>query len=247
MTTAAIDALRSDHHALVGLASTFTAEDWAAPSACDGWSVQGLVGHMTQLFRLVTDPGSLPEADPRGTERTQDRYVEALRGLPAAQLLDDYRTVGEEAIVALGGIQEIDAPMDLGDLGTHPMHLTANAFAFDHYTHIRVDLLAPTGPLGRHTPITTEVHLDAAADGIPAALPQSSPEAVVAPIELVLTGPAGRTTHLGPDGHPVATVTSSIDDLVRWSTGRASWTDLDVKVIGDEAAGAHFCESVHVA
>ena len=114
--------------------------------------------------------------------------------------------------------------MDLGDLGTHPMHLTANAFAFDHYTHIRVDLLAPAGPLGRPAPVTTDAHLDATADWILAALPQMSPEAVVAPIELVLTGPAGRTTHLGPAGEPVATVTSSIDDLVRWSTGRARWS-----------------------
>lgn len=51
--------------------------------------------------------------------------------------------------------------MDLGDLGTHPMDLIANAFAFDHYTHIRVDVLAPGGPVDRPVPPVTEDHLDA--------------------------------------------------------------------------------------
>lgn len=51
--------------------------------------------------------------------------------------------------------------MDLGDLGTHPMDLIANAFAFDHYTHIRVDVLAPGGPVDRPAPPVTEDHLDA--------------------------------------------------------------------------------------
>src|SRR4051794_32773805 len=108
MTTAAIDALRSDHQALVALAATFTADDWATPSACDGWSVKDLLGHMTQLFRLVVDPAGLPEADPAGTERTQDRYVDALRDVPVEQVMAEYRTLGEQAIEALSGLQEID-------------------------------------------------------------------------------------------------------------------------------------------
>ena len=27
----------------------------------------------------------------------------------------------------------------LADLGTYPMHMVANAFAFDHYCHLRID------------------------------------------------------------------------------------------------------------
>jgi hypothetical protein len=62
----------------------------------------------------------------------------------------------------------------------------------------------------------------------------------------VLTGPGGRDVHVGPDGDAVATVTSSIDDLVRWSTGRRSWKELDVHVTGDSAAATHFLDTVHV-
>jgi uncharacterized protein (TIGR03083 family) len=246
MTTTAIDALRADHEALLGIAGDLTPEEWVAPSACAGWAVRDVLGHMTQLFRQVVDPGALPPGDPSGrTERTQDRWVEALRDVPVEQVLADYRELGGRAIDALAGLQGNDAPIDLGDLGTHPMHLVANAFSFDHYTHIRADLLAPRGPVDRTPPPTGEEHLAAAADWIVAGIPQMSPEAVVQPVELVLTGPGGRTALLGT-GEPVATVASSVADLVLWSTGRRSWRDLDVRTDGDPEAAARFCDAVHV-
>jgi uncharacterized protein (TIGR03083 family) len=246
MTASAVTALRADHAFLSDLAASFTPEEWAAESGCAGWSVQDLVAHLTQLFQSVVDESALPDRDPAGTERTMDRWVEALRGLPTAEVLDRYRTLGEQVLVGLDAIQGIDDLLDLGDLGFHPMHLGANAFAFDHYAHVRVDLLGPTGPIDRPAPPTTEDHADAAAAWILSALPQMSPEAVVAPIELVLTGPAGRIVHLGPEGEPVATVVSTVDALVRWSTGRGDWADL-VEIAGDEAAAKHFLEHVHVA
>jgi uncharacterized protein (TIGR03083 family) len=247
MTNAAVDALRTDHEALVDLVDTFTEEEWAAPSACEGWSVRDVLAHMTQLWRQVVDPGALPPPDPSGnSERTQDRWVEALRDVPVAEVVADYRKLGEQAIVALAGLQELDAPMDLGDLGTHPLHLVANAFSFDHYTHIRADLLAPRGPLDRPAPPAGEKHLAAAADWIVAGIPQMTPAAVTQPVELVLTGPGARTARFGPDGDPVATVTSTVPDLVLWSTRRQSWRDLDVHIDGDTAAAEHFCDEVHV-
>ena len=93
MTTAAVDALRADHEALAVIAGTLSAEEWVAPSACDGWAVRDVLGHMTQLFRQVVGSGRAPPADPSGsTERTQDRWVEALRGPPVEQVLADYRS-----------------------------------------------------------------------------------------------------------------------------------------------------------
>ncbi len=209
--------------------------------------MRDVLSHMTQLWRQVVDPASLPEGDPSGSsERTQDRWVEALYDVPAEQILADYRTLGEQAIAGLEGLQGVEETMDLGDLGTHPMHLIANAFAFDHYTHIRVDVLAPGGPVDRPAPPVTEDHLAASADWILAGIPQMSPAAAVEPIDLELTGPGGRTARVGPEGDPLATVTSSIPDLVLWSTGRRAWRDLDVKVSGDEAAGTRFLDTVHV-
>ena len=247
MTTAAVEALRADHDALVVIAGTLSPEEWVTPSACDGWTVRDVLGHMTQLFRQVADPAALPPPDPSGsTERTQDRWVEALRGLPAEDVLADYCSLGPQAIAALDGLQGNDTPVDLGDLGTHPLHLIANAFSFDHYTHIRADLLAPLGPLDRHAPPADERHLAAASDWIVAGIPQMSPAAAAHPVLLTLTGPGGRSTRLGPDGEPAATITSSVADLVLWSTGRRTWRDLDVQIDGDGAVGIAFCDAVHV-
>jgi uncharacterized protein (TIGR03083 family) len=253
MTVAAVEALRADHQALSALAGTFTAEEWAAPSACDGWAVRDVLVHMNQLFRQLVDPSSLPPGDPSGlTERTMDVWVEARRDQPTDEVLADYRALGGQAVAFLATIQDQDNPLDLGDLGTHPLHLVANAFSFDHYTHIRADLLGPEGPLDRPAPPTDEAHLAAAADWIVAGIPQMSPAAITAPIDLVLTGPGGRTVRFGGAGEgddnsePAATVTSSVDDLVRWSSGRRSWKELDVTITGDHAAGAHFCDTVHV-
>ncbi|MET0880789.1 MAG: hypothetical protein ABWZ14_04510, partial [Acidimicrobiales bacterium] len=84
------------------------------------------------------------------------------------------------------------------------------------------------------------------ADWILACIPQMTPAAVTEPVDLALTGTGGRTARLGPDGDAVATVTSSIPDLVLWATGRAAWQDLDVKVTGDESVGTRFLDTVHV-
>src|SRR5436853_101992 len=83
---------------------------------------------------------------------------------------------------AVGVRQEVDDTIALGDLGTHPLHLVANAFAFDHYSHLRVDLLAPGGPLERPAPPVTGDQLAAVADWILAGIPQMSPAAAVDPV-----------------------------------------------------------------
>jgi uncharacterized protein (TIGR03083 family) len=248
MTAAAITALRADHKAFGELAEEFTDEEWTTPSACEGWAVRDVLSHMTQLWRQVVDPGSLPPGDPSGkTERTQDRWVEALQDKPVAEVLADYRTLGDQAITALEGLQGVDTEMDLGDLGTHPMHRIANAFAFDHYTHIRVDVLAPRGPLDHPAPPVEDAHLEATVDWILGGLPQMSPAVNEEPIDLVLTGPGGRTARVGPEeGEALATITSSVPDVVLWITGRADHRDLDVKVEGDEEAADRFFASAHV-
>ena len=43
MTTAAVDALRADHEAFATLAATLTDDEWAAPSACAGWTVRDVL------------------------------------------------------------------------------------------------------------------------------------------------------------------------------------------------------------
>lgn len=262
MSSEAVESLRADRQALLELAATFTPDDWAAPSDCAGWTVQDVVAHMAQVFRQMVDPSSLPAADPSGkTERNQDRYVEAMRSLTPHEVLEEYRSLGEQALTALEGIQGVDSELDMGDLGRYPLHMVANAFAFDHYTHIRVDILRPTGPLDREPPAADDLRLGASLDWMLAGLPQMEPESLAwldAEVNLIISGPAARDVHVAPagDGHVevregeapagVASVHTSSTDFVVWATKRRDWRSLPVRVEGRGDVAERFCDSVRV-
>ena len=146
------------------------------------------------------DPSTLPDAGGVPTEQVQEVRVAARRALSAEQVLDDYESVSKSAIDVLVGLDSQDFEIPLGDLGTYPASLVANAFSFDHYTHIRADLFAPRGPLTTAPPPSDELRLVPAIDWIVAALPQQNGEAIAslpASIEIAVRGPVARTIHVG--------------------------------------------------
>jgi Mycothiol maleylpyruvate isomerase N-terminal domain len=159
MTIDAVDALRADHASLAALTTELTPSEGSAPSACQGWSVRDVVAHMTQMFRQVVDPTSLPPRDPSGSlERTQDRWVEAMRPLATQDVLDDYLKLGEQAIAVLAGLRGCDGPISSATWApTRTWWRTL--LAFDHYTHIRAGVLAPRGPLRPAVPSAGAGHL----------------------------------------------------------------------------------------
>lgn len=262
MTREAVASLRADHDALLELAASFTPDEWAAPSDCAGWTVQDVVAHMTQVFRQMVDPASLPPGDPSGkTERNQDRYVEAMRSLTPQEVLEQYRSLGEQALPTLDGIQGVDSEIDMADLGRYPLHMVANALAFDHYTHLRVDILQPLGPIDRQAPPADELRLQPTLDWMLTGLPQMAPDALSwldAEVNLLISDPAARTVHVAPaDGARVAvregeaptgvaSVHTSSTDFVVWATKRRDWRTLDVRLEGRTDVAERFCDSVHV-
>ena len=176
----------------------------------------------------------------RRTERANEVYVEARRTWSAQQVVEGYRTVSSDAIGQLAELQAQDFELSLGDPGTYPAWLLPNAFAFDHYTHIRADLFAPRGPLSATPPNSDELRLAPAIDWIAAALPQQNPlvrealdEAGAASLHVV--GKAGQVIEVG-SGPTVATVTSDGPVLIRWVTQRGPWEQLGVTASGDERA-----------
>ena len=249
--TDAVDALRADSEALVAAASKFTVAEWATPSSCAGWTVQDVVAHMSALWRQITDPGSLPPADPSGaTERTQDRWVESMRSRSGAEVLAAYQEHAGNAMAGLEGLRGNDTPIDLGDLGTYPMGMIANAFSFDHYTHLRADIFGPVGPLGT-APESDALRLGPAMDWMVAGFPQMCTEALASlpsPVTLDLTGPGGRTVTFPADApeRSVATVTTPTTDFVLWGTKRRDWRELDVALDGDVEIATAFCDAIRV-
>ncbi|MCZ4097986.1 maleylpyruvate isomerase family mycothiol-dependent enzyme [Streptomyces sp. So13.3] len=238
--TQATEALWADRSALLDLCAGLCEADWKTESGCPGWSVQDVVAHMGALFTSVVAPGTLPDTAGLATERAQDVHVEFRRSWSAAQVVRDYASVSTQAIGALERLAAVDRQLDLGDLGTHPAALLPNAFAFDHYTHIRADLFAPRGPLTGTPPPSDELRLTAAIDWIEAALPQQNRELLAGlsgSADLVLDGPGGRTIKLGAGGRTLR-VAGDTTSFVRWITQRGSWEELDVTAYGDPEQAA---------
>jgi uncharacterized protein (TIGR03083 family) len=233
----AIDAIKADRAALIGICLGLTDDQWQAPSGCAGWTVQDLVTHLGNLFWLVVDITHLPDTSGVPTERAQEIAVEARRGLSPAEVLADYEQVSETGMTKLAELAALDVEVPLGeDFGTYSTQVAPCAYVFDHYTHIRADLFAPRGPLAGEPPPSDELRVAPALDWIEAALPQQNRSAVgQCTLEIQVTGTGARSIKFG-SGPAAATICSDAPALVRWITQRGSWADLGVQASGDAQA-----------
>jgi uncharacterized protein (TIGR03083 family) len=242
--------------------TTLTDEEWARPSGCTGWSVRDLVAHMSSNYKETVDP-SPPPPEPLDlpAERLMDVLVGLRDGWTNAQIRDEYLQYCDGALAALTALQ--DEPMastviPLADLGRYPMHLLADAYAFDHYCHLRIDLLAPRGPIERDLPPADDALVGPAVGWMLAGIPQMQPgleQSLTGRIRLVLTGTGGGTWDISRDGDAIVvgapqgdadvTVTSDAHDFVLWGTVRTPWRDA-CTVDGDELVAATFLDALNI-
>ena len=181
-------------------------------------------------------------------------------------MLEECDTFSAQAVEALAGMQ--DPPLSetvfpFGALGNYPMAIFANAFAFDHFCHLRNDILRPNGPIDRPAPPVDDLRLGATMEWLLSGLPQMAPDAlraaVTKPLGLRLGGPGGGEWTLLPaegDGlvtvvegvqpDVAATVTSTVEEFVVWGTQRRSWREREVAVDGDEAYAGAVLDAIHV-
>jgi uncharacterized protein (TIGR03083 family) len=253
VTQQAIDALRADREEVLTVARSLSADEWAAASDCEGWRVQDVIAHMTTAMRQVVDPASVPSSDSEDVEQDMEAAVAPRKDWTPAQVLEDYEAISAQTIEALAGLQQepmASTVIPLKNLGSHPMHLLANAFAFDHYCHLRIDILRPTGPIDRPPAPSDDLRLTAVMGWMLAGLPQMNADAlekvVTAPVRLELAGPGAASLTLGGDGTVAATIRSSAHDFVIWGTARRPWRELDVTIEGDADLGAAVADNINI-
>jgi uncharacterized protein (TIGR03083 family) len=266
MSERGVKALTAEREEVLKVARSLTNEEWELPSDCDGWRVQDVIVHMADVCRAVVDPGALPEGVPGSTERSMDARVDARREWTHDKVLAEYEDMSEKALASLQGLQspgvgENVIPLD--DLGSYPMHMIANAFAFDHFCHLRNDILKPNGPIDRPVPPSDELRLGATLEWLIAGLPQMSAaamrEAVTSPIGLRLSGPGGGEWTLTPaEGDDLigveygvtdnvsATITSTGEDFIVWGTQRRPWRDLKTTREGDALLAARVMDAINL-
>jgi uncharacterized protein (TIGR03083 family) len=270
MTTQAISALRLIHAQVQSLLVKLDDDAWQLPSGCEGWRVQDVIAHMSSNMKETADPSPPPEEPPppMGAEEAMDALVAPRLGWTPAQLRSEYDSHFEGWLGTVASLQEeptASAEAPLADLGTYPMHMVANAFAFDHYCHLYMDLLAPGGPLEVELGDVTDDMVRPGVDWMIAGVPQMQPieiaQAVTAPLVLKLTGAGGGRWLISPavDGGLVtlaeidtdaevtaaATISSSAHDFVSWGTKRSDWRQA-CALEGDDAAATSFLDTLNI-
>lgn len=262
MSAAGVDASRvlAEEHGEV--ARSLRPGEWSEPSFCPGWSVKDLVAHTSSNFRVLVEPPPPAEPVPGLTaERAQDMLVDERRSWTAEQVLAELEQYRQPALDVLAAMQEqplAGQSLTLYDLGTYPMAALADAFAFDLYCHLRVDLLAPTGAVRRQLPAADDQRLAPGIGWMLTGLPQMCPAiAAVAdrPLGLRLTGPGGGdfTVTPGPDhvaviegiGEVAAVVSSPAHEFVLWGTKRADWR-MSTDVRGDQDYAAAVLDAINI-
>lgn len=265
MTTEAIEGLRANHEDLGAVLAQVDDDQWASPSACEGWRVQDVLAHVTSNFKELADP-SPPPAEPP-PELPAEEMVELLvtprRGWTAAEVMAEYTQHLDGALAVLESMQSdpvASTESQLADLGTYQMHWLANAYCFDHYCHLRHDLLAPSGPLALDVPEADDIRVRPGIDWMLAGLPQMCTDALAIvdrPLGLELTGAGGGHFTLHPAGDDglisivesaddaAATATSSAHDFVSWGTQRSNWRETTT-VRGDEGYAASVLDVINI-
>ncbi len=264
MSGSPIEALEAERRAVLDLCRSLTAAEWSSPSVCDGWSVQDVIAHMASIFHPSPIVMAKAAREFDDGERINDVLVERRRGWTSQRQLHEYETWSRRAIRMMQLTQRPplrNVPFNMGELGKHPMHLLVNAAVFDHFTHLRYDLLAPAGPLDRPELPSDQLRLGPTVAWVIALIEPLNQENLAwidDPIRLELTGPGATATSVVrsegtvtvddrlPESEAVATVRSSVGDLVRWSTGRAQWDACAVELSGDVARARRLCETLHV-
>jgi len=264
MSQLAVDGFRAEREAILTIAKGITAEEWLLPSACEGWTVRDVVGHMACTLHGVIDPAFLPDTT-SGTERAMEPAVAERRSWPIEAVIEEYESYSEQAANVFASVQ--DAPLSetmlpMGELGTHPISILPSTFLFDGYTHLRNDILSPSGSIDRPQPPRDEMRLRPTIEWMLAGLPWMCADAlggiVDRPIVVELDGPGGGTWTIAPGGDEgrvavregasrdaAATVHSTDHDFVIWGTRRAAWRDL-VKVEGDQAYAARVLDAIKI-
>ena len=234
--SSALKAIEAGRETVLALARELDDSVWTKASGCPGWSARDVLSHMACSFWLAVDPSRLPDPGGLPAERAADLYVESRRNLTHEQIVSDYASVSSKGLEILAALQDQDVDVPLGDVGTYPAAAIANAFAFEHFLHIRYDLLAPGGPLSGEAP-SDDLRLAPTLDWIEAALPQQNADLVARmgnAVEISLDGIGGRTLRIG-GADVAARVSSDPEAFVQWVTQRGTWEALGVHAEGDRS------------
>jgi hypothetical protein len=259
MSKQGIEALQAEREEILDVARTLTDDEWAAPSDCDGWTVKDVVAHVSLVSRQIADPASVPTGETDDIENDIELAVATMKSASPVEVVDAYEEWSAKGLDALAAMQDPpmgDTMLPLKNLGTHPIHLLADALTFDDYCHLRHDILKPNGPVERTIAPPDALRMQPIMTWMLAGLPQMNAdvlaELLTAPVALKLDGPGGGEWTVTTDGvsegsnEAAATIRSTTTDFVVWASGRRPWRDFGVELAGDPALATAVLDGIRV-
>jgi uncharacterized protein (TIGR03083 family) len=264
MSQAGIDGMRAAGDDLVNIAEKLTDDQWHASSAAAGWSIHDVVVHIGSLLELLQAAVAGADTPPIGIEQLNDQVVAQRRDWTPAQTVQFLRDQLRTALDTFDTLQEepvASTRVPMLDLGSYPLHAIADMFAFDITTHLHYDILAPRGPIQSPHPPLDEDRLVPAVEWLLGGISQMQPglaDHLHGPIDLRLNGPGACHVLLTPgDGTPIvtpqvengvqaaATLTSTTEAFLAWSTQRLPWSNL-VHIDGDQHIATQFLNALNL-
>lgn len=242
-----------------------SAEDWAAPSRCDGWTVKDVVAHMGAASKGFFTPWIVGLMFSKDVEKHNDRDSAKRADWDADKVLKEYVKWSKPAgtflkVLQTPGVGGLKLP--LAEVGWYPGNLFASAITFDTGCHVRYDIASALGRQDSLPPRTADA-VAVSAEWMVRGIPVMSAEQLSwldRPVELQLTGDGGSTwtinpagkkgrtsVQLGSTGSAATTIVGDAATFPVWGTGRESWKQHGVVVkSGDDELGAKFLDTVRI-
>ncbi|MFC6083059.1 maleylpyruvate isomerase N-terminal domain-containing protein [Sphaerisporangium aureirubrum] len=193
-----------ERHAMLGLLTTLTPDDWSKPTVCPGWDVHDVVAHVlndyTRRLSGTRDGyGGAVFADdetlPRYLARVNDQFVQAARQIGPKVMIDLLDHLGPQ-LDAMWAAQDLEAPahLDVSWAATNvpsPTWLDIAREYTEFWVHQQQIRDAVSTP-GADDPTLISPVLDTFARALPHALRHEHPPEGTT-VTLEATGPAGGT------------------------------------------------------
>lgn len=202
----AVQLLREEFNAIIELCDPLAEGAWDTATCLPGWTVKDVLAHMTGTESMLAgDP--VPDADLSGLThlrndiaRSNELWVQTMRPLPGAEVLDRFREVTARRLATLEAMsqEDFDAPSwtPAGPNETYGRFMQIRHY--DCFLHEH-DMRAALGIPDRDDPVHLAAALREPATalgyivGRKAALPKGST------VTVALTGPAAVTWHVAVD------------------------------------------------
>jgi len=247
--------------AISELVQGLTDEQWATATDLPGWSVQDTLAHLAHLEAVLSGTAQDLPTGSRGTvisDYTEVGVAER-RGLPAADVVDEFNEAVALRVQQLAAVDELDptavADKTPGDVGWTWDTLLRNR-CLDMWCHeqdIRRAIGRPGGMDGTGAQVTTM----ALSFGMPLVLGKKVKAPAGTVVKWTVTGevPADLVVRVGDDGRaaPVEDVdrfdvelTMSTETFTILAAGRRSPDQVEVAVTGDTALGRAVLEQMAI-